>query len=82
VWVRGGGGRQVKEGVRGDSQMIQLVDSMENTVGRDLIESFYGTIMTVDSLDHEGEGWSSRLVEMSLPKQLHKKSPIKLKYTV
>jgi hypothetical protein len=80
--VGGGGGRQVKDGARGDSQMIQLVDSMENTVGKHLVESFYGTIMIVDSLDHEGQGWSSRLVEMSLPKQLHKKSPIKLEYTV
>ena len=51
----GEGGRQVKKmEPEEDSQMIQLVDSMENTVGRDLIESFYGIIMTVDIWIMEG----------------------------
>jgi hypothetical protein len=50
-----GGGRQVKYAKKADSQMIKPSESITNSVIIDLIERHYGAIMTVDSLDHEGE---------------------------
>jgi hypothetical protein len=56
-WISQGreGGGQVKYAKKADSQMIKLSESIANYVIIDLIKRHYCAIMTVDSLDHEGE---------------------------
>jgi hypothetical protein len=57
-WISQGreGGRQVKYAKKADLQMIKLSESVKYYAIIDLIERHYGAIMTLDSLDHEGEG--------------------------